>query len=1503
MGRVKKFLLSSFLIIFISLGFSYVYLQGQNVLNSDEQIYIKGYNEKQIFMKIYKIENDINVIMDRGVTKEEKTLFSTKILNSDSNGNIDEVLTIKEKGLYFAEFVKNNEIISSDSFLISDLNFISSYDGNNLFLDMRDKNGDQINSDIYIQTSNGKTTILNDKKIVNYEIEDVEEVYVKSDIGIAFKSFYYYRNNYPNEPIEFLKDKPIYKNNQQVKFNIYSFTKNENYYVLKPNEKMNYIIEDPAGNKLVEKEFITNDLGIFTDEYYISENAPFGYYSVLIRSGNEVKNTGFVVENYEKPTYEITVKREEDEYYDGDTINYEIELDYFDGNPVSNAEIKYYVYYGRYPMNREKLVYDGKSFTNEDGVLNVSIGVDIKEDGYYTLEIISIDQSQKQMEKTDYVEVHKGKYKIEILNNNDFYLKLNEEYNISLKDRNNNKISGDIDLLIRKEIYEDEKYKEVLIQKKSIEIKDGIGSFKINDLENGFYTIELIYEETLRSFYLNISSEEDRVDLSIDTVKINPKKYELVVEKPEDMNGYIYLSGLNVYEKIELEKSKNSYFIDLPEKILERNIFIEVIGIYNGNVYKTSKKINTKDDLNFEFEINMGKSNYKPGEKATIKIHTPHKSIFNISIVDEALYKVYEDNYDMVKSLYPELYSSNIVLSGREEYFYIRRLTELNLEDSHAFASYKGSKANENIREYFPENALWIPFIEVEGEKEIEFTNPDSLTKWRVNVLGINNEKISKKTTNYNSNKDFYVTPYIPEYISLNDSMKLNLNVTNNSTQNKNISYDIYNENSTLNLNNSKGNIELKAGESKLLSFDLKAISLGKDDLVFDFQEDIVKLPIEVYSNEITQDFVEIVDTDTQKIELKEGDRWRPFSVENIILDNVEYLDEYEYRCTEQTVSTIIPLLIANDKGYKIEDLDKKVTSALQILYKYQQSDGGWGWWMNSEKSNLLMSTYVLEAFHIFEKYGYQVSEKVIESGLNYLRSNTIAGYQNYVLSLYDTDINIPISTAEKIDLLFMSFYDKDAFEILLEKIDENKDIISFEFNNYYNTDLEMNSYLLLSMIKNEYKKESILKLMNTIINLRSGYNWYSTKDTAIALRAILEAKEYLKLSEKISGFQKVFDNITLENKGLIEIISNKKIENVSSNMDIKKTFYKKYSTKIFKDEETYIIDYFLNTNDNFKIRSLEFVQNDLILKKKDHEYIYLKDDDFKYNDDVFYNYNESVLYMHDKKITDPKEIMIRNNEIYVIDLENNLYKYENGLLYKNVLNILSMTYHKGEFVYLFKKNNKIYLKLNNENILVENGIFSIDSLEDKLYLFGNKAYIYNESESFLEEEFPVVSKKIIENKNYKIKFFGGIKFSGNDEWTDIQGIYTLKYNNDVIKINSGDIIKAEINIDSNIKNYLTLESFIPSNSQLLDNYQERKITDSGKYYNYWYSEWNYTYTSYEFRKNKITFFNDYYNSGSYNYYFKLLSAGKYFIKPDFGYNMYLPNSYGLNERMILKVE
>jgi len=138
-GDMKKIILTNILVVLISLGFSYVYLQGQNVLNSGDPIYIKGYNEKQVFMKIYKVENDIKVIMNRGIEKEEKRIYMTKILNANTSGNIDEKILIKDMGLYFIEFIKNNKIISSDSFFISNLNFISSYDGNNLFLDIKIK--------------------------------------------------------------------------------------------------------------------------------------------------------------------------------------------------------------------------------------------------------------------------------------------------------------------------------------------------------------------------------------------------------------------------------------------------------------------------------------------------------------------------------------------------------------------------------------------------------------------------------------------------------------------------------------------------------------------------------------------------------------------------------------------------------------------------------------------------------------------------------------------------------------------------------------------------------------------------------------------------------------------------------------------------------------------------------------------------------------------------------------------------------------------------------------------------------------------------------------------------------------------------------------------------------------------------------------------------------------------------------------------------------------------
>ncbi|MGM0640482.1 MAG: MG2 domain-containing protein [Thermotogota bacterium] len=1501
---MKKILLTNLLVFFISIGFSYVYIQGQNVLNSGDPIYIKGYNETQVFMKIYKVENDIKVIMNRGIEKEEKKIYMTKILNANKTGNIDEKIIIKDKGLYYIEFVKENKIISSDSFFISNLNFISSYDGNNLFLDIRDVKNNFVSSDIYIVNSEGETVIFNDKKTLNYNITDLKEIYIKSEEGIAFKNYYFYKNSYPNSPIEFLKDKPIYKNNQEINFNIYSFEKKENYYILKPNTDMVYTIKDPAGNKLVEKEIRTNELGVFSDSYFLSENTPFGYYSVSINSKTNNKNTGFIVENYEKPTYEIDIKSD-NLFYDNDTAFFDISLNYFDGNPVSEAEIKYYIYYGRYPMSRDKLIYDGQSFTNDNGKLKIPVKVDIEEDGYYNLEIISIDPSQKQMEENIYVKVIKGKYKIEILNTDDYYLDIKEIYKISLQDRNDNKITGKVDLEIKKEVYEDETYTDKTFYKDKINVINGEGEFKISDLEQGFYTAKFEYNNSIKTYYFNINENNNEiVDFKLEIIKRQDNKLTIKVNKPENTLGYLYLTGLNIYEKIELKENQDIYNITIPKKILEKNIFVEAIALYNGQILKDNKSLDMKKEkLNYDFEIIKDKDFYKPGEEIKLSIKTNTKGIFNISIVDEALYKVHEDNYDMIDSLYPELYSSNLDLTGRANYFYLRNLSELSEKNAHRFASYKGSGTNENIREYFPDNALWIPFIEIDKEKNIVFKNPDSLTRWKVNVLGISNEKIEKKEIKYKSKKDFYITPYIPEYYTINDMIKLNVRVVNNTQKDKVIKYRISSEKNLFNITTLDNEIKIQSGSSKIINFDFLANSIGKDKIVFDFEEDIVKLPVEIISDSIDKEFINIKNSDEKSIKLYPGEKYRSFSIENIITDNISFLDNYEYRCSEQTVSTLIPIIEASNSGYKIEKLDKKVVSSLQILYKYQQEDGGWGWWMNSDKSDLLISTYVLEALHIIQENGYQVSKKVIDKGLDFLKSNVIDGYSNYILSLYDEAINIPLNKASKYDLLFMSFYNDDAFDILMENIKKTEDIISYDINNSYTTDLELNSYLLKSMVENNYNKTAIIKLMNNIINLRTSRNWFSTKDTAIALRAILKAKKYLNLSSENNDFITVDKETLIDKNGIIEVLSEKNIIDEPGKVKIEKEYFKKFTTKIQKEKDVYLIDYFLNTKENLKIQSIDFLKNDDILKKPNFSYVYIKNKDLDIKENLKYNSENSTLYIYDKKIEDPRELLIHDEEIYILDKNSKLYKFENGILFNYEDDIISMSIYKNKFIYISEDNTKKYLNYNGEKNPIEEDIFGLDTLNDKIYLFGNYTYIFDINNNSITKKYPFVSKKIVKDENNNITFFGGIKFYANKEWSDIQGVYQIKIQNDQIKIQKSDILKTKINIDSDVKEFLTLESYIPSNSQLLEHYKERKVTSSGKYYNYWYTDWNHNYTSYEFKKNKMTFFSDIYTDGDFEYYFKILSEGEFYLKPDFAYNMYLPNSYGINNKIIMKVE
>jgi uncharacterized protein YfaS (alpha-2-macroglobulin family) len=85
------------------------------------------------------------------------------------------------------------------------------------------------------------------------------------------------------------------------------------------------------------------------------------------------------------------------------------------------------------------------------------------------------------------------------------------------------------------------------------------------------------------------------------------------------------------------------------------------------------------------------------------------------------------------------------------------------------------------------------------------------------------------------------------------------------------------------------------------------------------------------------------------------------------MVNGLDYLKNYPYECTEQTVSRFLPNVLTyralNQLGIVSPTLQVSLTQEINIaldkLYNWQNEDGGWGWW-SQQDSNPYLSAYVV---------------------------------------------------------------------------------------------------------------------------------------------------------------------------------------------------------------------------------------------------------------------------------------------------------------------------------------------------------------------------------------------------------------------------------------------------------------------------------------------------------------------------------------------------------------
>ncbi len=191
--------------------------------------------------------------------------------------------------------------------------------------------------------SNGEATVeLNDNNGFCVRAFTPDDNYMQK---VSFwGSFSNYSNNVKNRRTEVFTDRAIYRPSQTVHAAaiVYDVDGLHNTNVA-PNKRITFVLRDANYREIQTVEAKTDDFGIASADFVLpSEGVLNGRYCVEAKGcGNASRY--FRVEEYKRPTYEVTIDEPTVEYHAGDTIKLKGHAKTYSGVPVSNAWVTYTV--------------------------------------------------------------------------------------------------------------------------------------------------------------------------------------------------------------------------------------------------------------------------------------------------------------------------------------------------------------------------------------------------------------------------------------------------------------------------------------------------------------------------------------------------------------------------------------------------------------------------------------------------------------------------------------------------------------------------------------------------------------------------------------------------------------------------------------------------------------------------------------------------------------------------------------------------------------------------------------------------------------------------------------------------------------------------------------------------------------------------------------------------------------------------------------------------------
>lgn len=480
----------------------------------------------------------------------------------------------------------------------------------------------------------------------------------------------------------------------------------------------------------------------------------------------------------------------------------------------------------------------------------------------------------------------------------------------------------------------------------------------------------------------------------------------------EGTQAIVSVEGSKLYSYRVVNMTATGQMVELPLTVdYAPNVYVTVTFVGKKHqFYSQSEMIRVSPDDRFlQLTVETDKSKYKPGENATYTIHAKYKdgkpavnTELSLAVVDESIFAIRPDSTPDIR-----------------KFFYARTANLVTTMCSFP-EEYSGgpNKIEPRVRKDFRDTAAWLPDLvtDKDGVAKATIKLPDNLTTWRATVRGISmTTDVGSAVQKVISTQDLILRLALPRFFSQGDEGYITAVVHNYTDRPQAVNLTLT-PTSQFKVNDSLIQ-KIMVYPDKAQRFNWKVTLVGAGDAVVgckavgDTAGDamqtkipILPLGIETFT---TRSGVITADDDTITLASAPITDAVPGSVKHHIylsssalgpmLGNFHNLIDYPYGCTEQTMSRLMPAVVAirmnQTLGLPLTADDKKkfkdvYKQAMEKLDGYQHDDGGWGWWAD-DQSNMNLTALVIDGYTMLKQAGYHVDPEREKNGKNWLVKNT----------------------------------------------------------------------------------------------------------------------------------------------------------------------------------------------------------------------------------------------------------------------------------------------------------------------------------------------------------------------------------------------------------------------------------------------------------------------------------------------------------------------------------